>query len=642
MELVDGVAVTSYCRKQQLSLAARLDLFVKVCNAIQHAHQKGIIHRDIKPSNVLVTELEGAPFPKVIDFGIAKAIANENDRDTQLTEQNQIIGTPEYMAPEQLDGQSQSIDTRADVYALGVVLYELLTGSRPFESNTLVKGGLPSLLQAIRTSEPQKPSTRAATRGNSAAETGTTTRLHLALRGDLDWSVLRALDKDPGRRYESVGALADDVRRHLKNEPVAAGPPSRAYRIRKFVARNRGGVLAATLILVSLIAGLVGSSVALGWAVEERERATQRFDLALDAVRDYHTGVAEDVILSQENMTALRTRLLQAPRKLYEKLEQSLSIDSRPEERAALGKALQGLASLLADVGEGKQAITTYLRAARLLRELEADSSDPVPARFERATLLGIVGRLQAIEGQTQEATATLRTALEATKSVLSERPDVARYKNHLADATAELGSVLRQQGELTQAHECWQAALDMYQQLRADSSQRVDVCKDIADIHNSMGRVALNSANAKEARRLFSVALDITEELLREQPGNSNLMTRVATCSSNLGNACSKDHDDQAAKTAYERAIKLTEKLAKKFPGVASYRHNLGNSCSALASTLAALDKFEDANQNHDRALTLLNTARSVADRRRAHRASHRTVPQRSRSLRLAAQGVV
>lgn len=616
MELVDGVSVTGFCRDRELPIAARLDLFVKVCNAIQHAHQKGVIHRDIKPSNVLVTELEGKPQPKVIDFGIAKAIANEGREDTQLTELHQIIGTPEYMAPEQLDGSGRGIDTRADVYSLGVLLYELLTGSRPFEPEDR-DGSLHSLLDAIRTAEPQKPSTRAATRSDAATATGTTERLHVALRGDLDWIMLRALDKDRARRYESVGSFADDIGRHLRNEPVSAGPPSKVYRLRKFVARNRVGVVAAAMVLASLIAGLVGSGMALGWALEERERADQRFNLALDAVRDYHSGVAQDVILSQPDMAPLRARLLEPPRKLYEKLAASLSVDSRPEERAALGRALQGLAALLEDVGQGKQAIATYLRATTMLEQLASESQDPTSVLFERASLLGIVGRLQVMEGDVDDAIATLQESIDATQHLLAIQPSTPAFKNHLADATAELGSAFRQRGDLDKANTSWRAALSIYQQLLQVASERTDASKDIADINNSLGRVALNSSRAEEARELFANARTMVEGLLQERPELADLISRVSTCSGNLGNACSKAGDEPAAKAAYERAIELGDKLVKRFPGIAAYRHALGNHHSALAGTCEELGELDAAANHFDRALALLNSARSTADRR-------------------------
>ncbi len=265
MELVKGVPITEFCDTSRLDVSQRLELFRHVCSAVQHAHQKGVIHRDVKPSNVFVTLHDGVPVPKVIDFGIAKATSAELTQKTLFTEYRQLIGTPEYMAPEQAEMSGLDIDTRADVYSLGVLLYELLTGSTPFDMKAALSQGFGELLRTIREEEPQRPSTR------TSAVDETTTRIAMqrgvepgklsgVLRGDLDWIVLRALEKDRGRRYETADAMGVDIGRYLSGEPVSAVPPSLAYRLRKFARRHRGAVVAAAIFVAVLLLGIAGTT----------------------------------------------------------------------------------------------------------------------------------------------------------------------------------------------------------------------------------------------------------------------------------------------------------------------------------------------------------------------------------------------
>jgi eukaryotic-like serine/threonine-protein kinase len=275
MELVRGVPLTQFCDDRRLPLRQRLELFVSVCQAVQHAHQKGVIHRDLKPSNVLVGQYDGVAVPKVIDFGLAKATGGRLTDGTLCTGLGQVVGTLEYMSPEQADFGNPDIDTRSDVYSLGVLLYELLTGSTPLEGWDGRGAGLLEVLRRIREEEPPRPSARlAAAEGLPAlaAKRGSEPRrLSGLVRGELDWIALRALEKDRSRRYESASALAADVQRHLNDEPVSAGPPGAGYRLRKFLCRHRRPVLAAGLVLVALFAGIVGTT----WGLVAAEGARQ-------------------------------------------------------------------------------------------------------------------------------------------------------------------------------------------------------------------------------------------------------------------------------------------------------------------------------------------------------------------------------
>src|SRR5579884_3124834 len=252
MELVKGVPITEYCDQNQVPIRQRLELFVSVCQAVQHAHQKGIIHRDLKPSNVLVVSHDGMPVVKVIDFGVAKAIGQQLTDKTIYTQFSQLIGTPLYMSPEQAGQSGLDVDTRSDIYSLGVLLYELLTGTTPFDKERLRAADYDEMRRILREEEPARPSTRVSTLGEAAtavcaSRQSDPRRLSRLLCGELDWVVMECLEKDRNRRYESASALAADVQRYLRDEPVLACPPSAAYRFRKFARRNRRALATASV-----------------------------------------------------------------------------------------------------------------------------------------------------------------------------------------------------------------------------------------------------------------------------------------------------------------------------------------------------------------------------------------------------------
>src|SRR5262249_38316553 len=257
--------------------------FISVCQAVQHAHQKGVIHRDLKPSNVLVTLHDGVPVAKVIDFGIAKAMGQQLTERTLFTNFAQMVGTPLYMSPEQAEMSGLDVDTRTDIYALGVLLYELLTGTTPLDRERFKAAGYDEIRRIIREQEPARPSTRVSTLGAAAATISASRQtdppgLCRLFRGELDWIVMKCLEKDRNRRYETAASLVADVQRYLKDEPVQACPPSAGYRLRKFAQRNRGPVAAGLALAALLVLGTLGTSIGLAWALQAERTATQATD----------------------------------------------------------------------------------------------------------------------------------------------------------------------------------------------------------------------------------------------------------------------------------------------------------------------------------------------------------------------------
>jgi serine/threonine protein kinase/Flp pilus assembly protein TadD len=358
MELVRGVPITQFCDQNQLPVRERLELFVHVCQAVQHAHQKGVIHRDLKPSNVLVLSQDGTPVVKVIDFGVAKAVGQQLTDKTIYTHFSQLVGTPLYMSPEQAGQSGVDVDTRSDIYALGVLLYELLTGTTPFDQERLKTVGFDELCRILREEEPPKPSTRLSTLGRaeatvSANRRSAPKRLSQLVRGELDWIVMKALEKDRNRRYDTASAFAADVQRYLAEEPVQAGPPSGWYRLRKFGRRNRARLgLAAGVLAVAL--GLAGSAVWFASQRAARQAETERVVTA--ALAQAETLVSEgDKEIDHPERWQATARLAQAA---VEKAEEVL----------AAGVAT---AALSAQVRQVRAAVDAAVTDSRLLVRLD-------------------------------------------------------------------------------------------------------------------------------------------------------------------------------------------------------------------------------------------------------------------------------
>jgi serine/threonine protein kinase len=429
MEFVRGTKITEYCDQNKLSTRKRLNLFMQVCRAIEHAHQKGIIHRDIKPSNIIVTVNDGVPVPKVIDFGIAKAMQGTIDGKAAFTLADQFIGTPAYMSPEQAEGGGMDIDTRSDIYSLGVLLYELLTGETPLESKSLLSRGFDEMRKIIREWEPQPPSIRL--HKKSSEDQTTTAKRHgtdapkliKIVRGDLDWVVMKCLEKDRSRRYDSAAELGADIQRFLTNEPVTARPPSKIYRFQKMVLRNRLAFATASAILASLIIALCVSA----WFVvkEKQER-----DLAEKASRDSDNArrIAEEALTQAEAARKQSDVDLQHT----EVARQQSSLD---RSRAVAAEQKAADSQKAADLA--RQQATAALEQAREARD-KASAAEKVAAdarqEAESATARALAEAAQRDEAlKSAGAESALRKQAEAALAGAM----VARQKAEAAEASA-------------------------------------------------------------------------------------------------------------------------------------------------------------------------------------------------------------
>lgn len=451
MEFIDGVDLCRYCTERNLDVPARLRLFVDVCRGVQHAHQKGLIHRDLKPSNVLVVEEDGRPSPRLIDFGVAKAIHPRSALETAHTEIGQFIGTPAYMSPEQAGSTSSDVDTRSDIYSLGALLYELLTDSPPFDSTRLREAPLLELQRILREEEPPPPSEHARSS---------------RLRGDLDWIVMKALEKERGRRYPSAEALAADVLRHLDDEPVLASPPSTVYRLRKFVRRNQLQVLAVGAVLMALLCG--GALSFWGWreAVHQRDQSEHRshfveslmagaipaeelVEQARATFGSDHGAFAAALELGAEQARAKGD--LKAARDLQ---EQALNtwVDIHGERHLEVAVAHGRLGALLQDDGAIDAAESHLRRALTISGEID----DPV-----RTSLLEVNINLAAIHrrrGRLLEAAALLQTVVDVRRREFPEQLDA------LGRSLENLSDVLTAAGRHQQAAEARSQMIDAFQ----------------------------------------------------------------------------------------------------------------------------------------------------------------------------------
>ncbi len=588
MEHVQGQAMTRYADEHRLGTRARLALVTQVCYAIQHAHQKGVIHRDIKPSNVLVTELDGTPTPKVIDFGIAKATDAGFAPASLITLQGQAVGTPAHMAPEQAGAVTQDVDTRADVYSLGVLLYELLTGTTPFDQREIESKGLAEMLRVIREDDPERPSTRLSSMGDQATRVAAQRdsdepTLRSQLAGDLDWIVMKCLEKDRENRYDSAAALADDIVRYLANEPVMARPPSAGYRFRKYVKRNRGQVVAGFLTLGLLLLAVVGTTSGMIWALSERERAevaaiaeaqakvkayenAEQAKIDADIARELSDFFVMDV-LSAVNPARTENRDLT----VREALEQAADridgrFDGRPEVETNIQNALGFLFSRLGDPGQAEVH-------QRRLVELAEITDGPGSIEVAR-TMHGVVGTLAAT-GRHSEA---IEMTLE--QLAILEHHDGPEAEEWRIRGRGNLGALYTRAGKPDQAVPYLEASLEAKKTMLGETHpSTLAALNNLAAVYSALGR-------PERALELAGLAHQGRRELLGEgDPRTYVSLINLAGALVRLG------RDSEAIERLTPALQSGTERLGSDHPTVV----DLGN---ALASAFRSAGREGDAEQ--------------------------------------------
>jgi serine/threonine protein kinase/Flp pilus assembly protein TadD len=574
MELVNGLPLTKFCDEARLTPRERLELFVPICQAVQHAHHKGIVHRDLKPANILVTLIDSRPVPKVIDFGVAKATAGKLTDESLSTQLGAVVGTLEYMAPEQAGFSGEDIDTRADIYSLGVILYELLTGLRPLNANRLKKAALTEMMRILREEEPSRPSTRLSTDkalvSLAALRQTEPGKLMALLRGELDWVVMKCLEKQRERRYETANALARDLQRYLADEAVEARPPSAGYRLRKLLRRNRGPVLAASLVLLALLSGIIGTTLGMLHAEQRRVEA--------DAARGRE---AEQRAKAEQ----ARDRTRQA----LDAMTSSVTESSLTTQKAISDEQKKFLSEVL-----------TYYR------ELAGEKADDEQSRFRTAGAAFRVGTIEYRLGRKTEAAAAIRQARDGYDKLAADFSAVPQYRQHLASSHSNLGVLLHDLGKRPEAEQHYRQALALLEKLAAELPALPQYRRDLAGSHNNLGYLLAGLGKWAEAEQHYRQALALLEKLAADFPAEPTYRQDLAHSHNGLG-VLLKDLGKRAeAEEQYRQALALREKLATELPAVPEYRKDLGGSHLNLGYLLASLGKGPEAEQQFRQALAL------------------------------------
>ncbi len=577
MEYVQGVPITAYCDKNRLTTAERLDLFRRICEGVQHAHQKAIIHRDLKPSNILVAVRDGAAVPKIIDFGVAKATARSLTERTMYTEMGMLIGTPEYMSPEQAEMTGQNVDTRTDVYSLGAILYELLVGTLPFDPRELRRAGYDEIRRRIREEDPPKPSTKLSTMGDAStvqAQNRRTDRPTLLrqIRGDLDWITMKALEKDRTRRYGSPSELAADIERYLHHQPVVARPPSALYKTKKFVRRHAFGVGVAGAIAVLLVAFSVTTALQSRRIARERDRANQEAAAARQ-VSDFLTG-----LFKVSNPSEARGNSVTA-REILDKGADKIAKDLQGQP------VVQG--KLMSTMGLVYDSLGLFGPAQQLLeRALETRTGALGPGHPDVADTLGLLGTVWWHKGDLAKAREFMERAL-----AINERrfgPDATE----VASSLHNLGNVLWTSGRYDEARKAFERSLAVREKRFGPESA------EVASTLNSLGAIAYKEGDFQRAGELWERTLAIRDKAL----GPDHPL--LAQTLNNLAIFYSYSGQPRRAVPLLERVVAIQEKvLGPDHPDLASGLMNLGDA-------LYFSGVNGEARRYYDRAVAIMEAA--------------------------------
>jgi len=630
MELVHGVPITTYCDDNQLTPKQRLELFVPVCQAIQHAHQKGIIHRDIKPSNVMITLYDGRPVPKVIDFGIAKAIEQKLTERTLFTQYGAIVGTLEYTSPEQAELSALGVDTRSDIYSLGVLLYELLTGSTPLPRKRVREAPYGEIVRMIKEEEPARPSTRLSDSEETLASISAQRRMEPArltrlLRGDLDWIVMKALEKDRNRRYETASGLAADVQRYLNDEPVQACPPSALYRLRKLARRNKWefvGASATALVLVLAMVGLSVSNILITRETAEKERALKDKDAALRAARasekearknesiargaqqEAHENLSDaraavdqmlsrvaDRLVAVPQMEDVRRELLEEAVKFYQKFLEKEGDD--PVIRRETAWAYRSLANLQFRFGERTEAEQSFRKAFALFDELGAQSPLEPSARASLVTAHGQFAQLLFELGKPAEHDEHLHRAARIAEDLVQEFPGEMLYRNLLVGANANLIPRMR-------------LAPDQEEEMLHRNLKLTDSPYLLGFIYLHLGHLGVSRGRYPEAEKDYRKCLEKFEIVTSWYPSSNSAQRDLSIALVHLADVMTADRRGGEAEAVYRRAMANLDKLAADYPRYHLYRREQAETQYKYASLLKSLDRAADAEHAYRRAAEL------------------------------------
>jgi tetratricopeptide (TPR) repeat protein len=589
------VPLTEFCDEHKLSISERLSLFMQICSAVQHAHQKGIIHRDLKPTNILVEMHDDKPVPKVIDFGLAKAMSGQPlTEHTLFTAFGTIAGTPLYMAPEQAKFNAIDIDTRADIYALGVILYELLTGSTPIERATLKKAALDEIMRLIRESEPPMPSRRISTTASKpsvAANRHTEpAKLGRFVKGELDWIVMKALAKERDRRYETANGFARDIDRFLNHEPVQAGPPSASYRLRKFVRRNRGQVIAAALVLMTLVAGITGTTIGLFRAEEQRRLAEANERKATEA------AIAERYAKEQEARERAKAE------KARDRTRQALDAMTS----SVTGDSLSSQKEISEDQKKFLKEVLSYYR------EFAGERAEDQTSRARTAAAAHRVGLIEARLGRMEQSVLAFQMARDGYERLTTDFPTLPAYQSGLASSHNNLGWQLSDLGKLMQAEEEDRRALAIYEKLTREFPTVAKYRQTLAISHDNLGTLLAVLGKPSQAEEEDRKALAIRERLVMDFPAVPEYRSDLACSHNSLGYLLSGLGKGSEAEDELRKGLAMREKLSADFPRMAQYRQDLADGHHKLAIFLY-LGKRSEAEQEYQSSLVILE--KLVAD---------------------------
>jgi serine/threonine protein kinase/tetratricopeptide (TPR) repeat protein len=626
MELVKGVPITDFCDRESLTLQERLELFVHVCQAVQHAHQKGIIHRDLKPSNVLVTLHDGTPVVKVIDFGIAKATGQQLTDKTLFTNFAQMIGTPLYMSPEQAALSGLDVDTRSDIYSLGVLLYELLTGTTPFDRDRLQTAGYDELRRIIREEEPPRPSTRFSTLGQAATTVSVQRksdpkRLCQLLRAELDWIVMKALEKDRNRRYETAAAFAADVRRYLHNEPVQACPPSAGYRLRKFVRRHRGPVIGAAAAVALLLVAVLGLTVStwLIWQEQDRTRAALQQaqtnyeqaeamrGLDRQAVEDYLTAVSESMLLKSRlpGLQPLRKELLEHALRYHQRFLEQKGDD--PQFAAEAASAYFRVGSINEEIGSRADALRAFEKARDLYASLTREGPQAAALAVALAKTHRQIGRMHWAKGAMQPALQSVQQALALSEELTHTHPEEVEAWAELARCYDGVATLQGDQGQLTAELETRQKTVALWQQIVRDHPDAFALQDELAEALSKMCRVHHTLGHMDEATEALQKAIAIEERLVRDHPREARFLSHLAFFYGGQGYL----HRSRGRLTemvdSFRRALLAKEKMFRQNPAVTQYRVQLATTCNTLSGMLSDIGQLDEALRLSEESRTLM-----------------------------------